>query len=96
MCALSGPSQLMREKEIAIPAFREHLYGTEIVTVRHFFFALKSPCGASKPNPAYHLFQTVLARVRLSASVILASRYPLSISAGVSERPRSFMVSKME
>jgi hypothetical protein len=37
----------MREKEIAIPAFREHLYGTEIVTVRHFFFALKSPCGAS-------------------------------------------------
>jgi hypothetical protein len=22
----------MREKEIAIPAFREHLYGTEIVT----------------------------------------------------------------
>jgi hypothetical protein len=68
----------MREKEIAIPAFREHLYGTEIVTVRHFFFALKSPCGASKPHPAYHLFQTVLARVRLSASVILASRYPLS------------------
>ena len=73
----------MREKEIAIPAFRGHLYGTEIVTVRHFFFALKSPCGASKPHPAYHLFQTVLARVRLSASVILASRYPLSMSAGV-------------
>jgi hypothetical protein len=34
MCALSGPSQLMREKEIAIPAFREHLYGIEIVTSR--------------------------------------------------------------
>ena len=34
MCALSGPSQLLREKEIAIPAFREHLYGIEIVTAR--------------------------------------------------------------
>ena len=42
-------------------------------------------------------FQTPLARVRLAgqSSVMFASRYPLSMSAGVSESPRSFMVSKM-